>query len=219
MRQLNIAPLSPSSLSPSTSSSALDTPLQSPNNNHAASSLQNPSKSFHNAPNDIGIHNFTISSSQSSANSSNSASLNNQEDNEVEESLNKSILSFVGWISSYLMYFCYIAWAVLPTSLLHSWGITYYPSRYYAIALPAYCITTYLLLCMAYIGWNMMNTHDPEDFATMRDIQTKEKTPLVPPNFIKSSRDDGIASIGDIDPIALSRVMNLKVRTHISYEQ
>lgn len=130
----------------------------------------------------------------------------------IDDAIKDSVLSLIAWISSYAVYLCFVVWAFFPKDFLRNLGITYYPSRYYAIALPAYLLTSYALLCVAYIGWNMMHTNDPEDFATMRDEQSPavEVTPILPPVYVRSSRDEGIAGIGDIDPIALSRVMNLR---------
>ena len=36
----------------------------------------------------------------------------------------------------------YLAWAYVPESVLHSWGITYYPSKQWATSLPAwFCVS------------------------------------------------------------------------------
>eukprot|EP01038_Epipyxis_sp_PR26KG_P010498 gene10498-14109_t len=83
--------------------------------------------------------------------------------------LSKSIYSFVAWIATIFVYICFIAWAFLPRKVLYSLGVTYYPSRYYAIALPAYIIVSYVLFNIAYIGLNMMNTLNPNDIGTIRD--------------------------------------------------
>lgn len=90
--------------------------------------------------------------------------------NEIDGS-SKSILSFVSWTASIFVYLCFVAWAVLPAKTLHYFGVTYYPSRYYAVALPAYVLVVYMLSGMAYIGLNMLNTLDPEDQATMIDVR------------------------------------------------
>jgi phosphatidylinositol glycan class P protein len=119
--------------------------------------------------------------------------------------------SFVGWISSFVIYLCFLAWALLPEKLLHSLGITYYPSRYYAIALPAYALVTYAFSGIAYIGWNMINTLDPEDLGTVYDFSQRRlnQSPLgrAPLTFVKCNTREGIPDIGDIDPLEISSLI------------
>ena len=130
------------------------------------------------------------------------------------EKHSKSILSFVAWAASIFVYLCFVAWALLPAKTLHYIGVTYYPSRYYAIALPAYVLVVYLLLGVAYIGFNMVNTLDPEDMATIKDLSPSPSANgnmAAPLTFIKitmiGSKDSGIPEIGDIDPILASTVL------------
>lgn len=126
----------------------------------------------------------------------------------------KSILSFVAWTASIFVYLCFVAWAVLPGKTLHYFGITYYPSRYYAVALPAYVLVVYSLSGLAYMGLNMFNTLDPEDKATMTDVRSSASADShmsAPLTFIKTSnvgtKDNGIPDIGDLDPIQLSSLL------------
>ena len=131
------------------------------------------------------------------------------------EKASKSILSFVAWAASIFVYLCFVAWALLPSQTLHYIGVTYYPSRYYAIALPAYVLVVYALSGIAYIGINMMNTNDPEDMATVRDSAPSPSAGgnmSAPINFTKitmiGSKDSGIPDIGDIDPILASSFLS-----------
>jgi phosphatidylinositol glycan class P protein len=117
-----------------------------------------------------------------------------------------SVYSFVGWIASFGVYFCFLVWAFLPEEFLHSIGITYYPSKYYAIALPAYCIVVYLLIGIFYTGYNMMNTLDPEDYGTFRDEGNTQK--FIAPVSIRCGAKDGIPEIGDIDILNISKIIN-----------
>ena len=131
-----------------------------------------------------------------------------------------SMYSFVGWIASMAVYICYVAWAVLPEETLHFLGITYYPSRYYATAIPAYFLVVNLLIGIGYIGRNMMSTADPEDTATMTipsTISTTNQhnqftTGHAPLTFIKCGVKEGIPEIGDIDPLQISSVLSFKGR-------
>lgn len=116
-----------------------------------------------------------------------------------------SVYAFVAYVASYVLLICYLGWAFLPARVLHSLGITYYPSRYFAVAIPAYFLTAYVLLGLAYMGYNMMNTPDPTDLVTVRDT-----FPSVPPasaKYVKCGVKEGIPNYGDIDPVDLCRVM------------
>jgi hypothetical protein len=112
----------------------------------------------------------------------------------------KSILSFVAWTASIFVYLCFVAWALLPAKTLHAIGVTYYPSRYYAIALPAYVL-------------NLLSTNDPEELATIRDVGPAAGVALKAPlSFIRCGAagvkdGSGIPEIGDIDPVLVSTAL------------
>ena len=44
----------------------------------------------------------------------------------------------------------FILWAFVPDVVLHRHGITYYPSRYWAMAIPTWLCVTVLFLYLAY---------------------------------------------------------------------
>ena len=116
--------------------------------------------------------------------------------------------SFAAWISTIFVYFCYLGWAFLPGDTLHSLGITYYPDRYYAVSLPAYFLVFYVLTGISYIGYNMMNTLEPESFNTVHDIDLPHitGTPASSLHFSKCSVKEGIPDIGDIPIVVLSTI-------------
>ena len=72
-------------------------------------------------------------------------------------------LSFVLWVGSWLCFSLFLAWAALPEQTLRSLGVSYYPSRYYALAVPAYLVAVSLLASCVYAGVNMARTLDPAD--------------------------------------------------------
>lgn len=101
------------------------------------------------------------------------------------------VYAFVAWIASMVVFIVFLLWAFSPRSFLHAIGITYYPSRYYAIALPAYMIMLIFVINLGYIGINLMMTLEPDDMFTIRDGQTR-----VSPNvFLKCSVVGGECSI------------------------
>ncbi len=44
----------------------------------------------------------------------------------------------------------FILWAFVPTNSLHAYGITYYPSKHWATALPAWCCLAMMFTYIAY---------------------------------------------------------------------
>ena len=121
---------------------------------------------------------------------------------------NTAVYAFIGWIGSILIYVSFLLWAFAPESFLHSIGITYYPSRYYAIALPAYFLVMYILLGLSYMGYNMLNTHDSTSLSTVSDVYTLD----APNEFLKCSLKEGIPNFGDIHPKYIS--LNLIKKNH-----
>lgn len=113
------------------------------------------------------------------------------------------VYAFVGWIASICVYLVFLLWAFCPENILHEYGITYYPSRYYAIALPSYLIVVHFLAGISYIGINMMNTFEPEDIRTVMDSHTRRASST----FTKLGPKDGIPEMGDIDWSAVSMLL------------
>ena len=55
-----------------------------------------------------------------------------------------AVYGFLGWVTSAVFYVVYLVWSCTPDSILHWHGITYYPSKYWATAVPTW-------ICMS--GW------------------------------------------------------------------
>jgi hypothetical protein len=62
----------------------------------------------------------------------------------------------------------WIVWAYTPDWVLKSLGITYYPDRYWAIALPMYAMSLVVYLVIIYNAWNLCNTNPFESYYTVR---------------------------------------------------
>jgi phosphatidylinositol glycan class P protein len=67
-------------------------------------------------------------------------------------------IGFAGWISSTILYGLYFMWAFLSDETLESYGITYYPSKNWAIAIPAMIVMTYLFSLVFYKAINLLST-------------------------------------------------------------
>mmetsp|Transcript_29876 Transcript_29876/g.41334 ORF Transcript_29876/g.41334 Transcript_29876/m.41334 type:complete len:176 (-) Transcript_29876:2-529(-) len=106
---------------------------------------------------------------------------------------------FVGWISSAIAYVIYIVWAFVPEAYLHQVGVTYYPSKFWAVALPAHLCVTVIFVFWIYESLNMMSAHPPTSLSTIRDKHTR---PPPPRRF-----DDCVPSIYDIPIHEVSKTL------------
>lgn len=62
-----------------------------------------------------------------------------------------------------------MAWSLIPDHVWHGIGITYYPDRWWAVALPAYTLMFLLFFPLLYAAWSMFNTLDLDHLNTMMD--------------------------------------------------
>ncbi|KAF9156779.1 hypothetical protein DFQ26_009240 [Actinomortierella ambigua] len=63
----------------------------------------------------------------------------------------------------------YLAWAYLPKEMLDSLGITYYPSKYWALALPIWLFVLIIYLYIVFFAVNLYNTASFDSFHTITD--------------------------------------------------
>ncbi|KAL1345522.1 hypothetical protein AAHE18_08G123400 [Arachis hypogaea] len=80
------------------------------------------------------------------------------------------VYGFVGSITTVAAAVIFLVWAYVPESWLHSVGIYYYPSRYWALAVPTYMMVTIALMLLFYIGLNFISTPSPASIYTVYGI-------------------------------------------------
>ncbi|XP_057807910.1 phosphatidylinositol N-acetylglucosaminyltransferase subunit P [Salvia miltiorrhiza] len=110
------------------------------------------------------------------------------------------VYGFVGSITTVVFTVIFIVWAYVPDHWLHSIGIYYYPSRYWALAVPAYVMVTILLAITFYIGMNFMATPPPTSLNIMFDEFSRESLSGVP------STEDDEQPIEPITDIGINRI-------------
>lgn len=108
---------------------------------------------------------------------------------------NAAVYAFGGWLASILSYLIFLVWAVSPEPFLKRIGITYYPSRYYALALPAYLLVVFLLIGVTYMAINMIYTNDCSSMYTIRDEFSKR----APSKEEQLANARSVPDIGDTD--------------------
>ncbi|KAK9123574.1 hypothetical protein Sjap_013176 [Stephania japonica] len=113
------------------------------------------------------------------------------------------VYGFVGSISTVVATVLFLIWAYIPEPWLHSVGITYYPSRYWAFAVPIFAMVAVVLAIGFYVGLNFMVTPPPTSFNTMFDEYSREPTKFADTTRgeeqpIEPLSDIGINKINDL---------------------
>lgn len=82
----------------------------------------------------------------------------------------RAIYGFVLWLVSYVFLIIYIVWAFISEEWLHIFGLTYWPQKYWAVAIPAYIFTGILLFgFVIYPSINLLITPPLNDLRTVLD--------------------------------------------------
>ncbi|CAI9108959.1 OLC1v1008679C1 [Oldenlandia corymbosa var. corymbosa] len=115
------------------------------------------------------------------------------------------VYGFVGSISTVVATVVFLVWAFAPDSWLHSVGISYYPSRYWALAVPAYVTVTVALAIGFYVGLNFMATPPPTSFNTIFDLSSRE--PVSSSIALTDSDELPIEPISDIAIYKINDIM------------
>lgn len=94
----------------------------------------------------------------------------------MSEENQRAQIAINGFIASILIVLCsvaYVLWAVLPDEVLHALHLTYYPDRYWAVALPA--ILVILLFYYFTTSWLLVlvTTHPLTDGRCITDVDRK----------------------------------------------
>jgi phosphatidylinositol glycan class P protein len=80
-------------------------------------------------------------------------------------------------ILSVIFILTYVAWAIVPDSVLISFGISYFPSKYWALALPLYLIMLGMFTVISYIALSMYHNPDLSDLRLAEDKFSKVRPP------------------------------------------
>ncbi|KAJ2161573.1 hypothetical protein GGF46_001343 [Coemansia sp. RSA 552] len=109
---------------------------------------------------------------------------------------------FVVYLVSLASFVVYLLWAYLPDPVLEAVGITYYPDRYWAVALPAWWLMAVLFIYLFNIAMNMYNTPSLSSAHNISDPHSNLPDPMPDASAFCYDEVGGIPPICDM-PISL----------------
>mmetsp|Transcript_18171 Transcript_18171/g.20215 ORF Transcript_18171/g.20215 Transcript_18171/m.20215 type:complete len:99 (+) Transcript_18171:203-499(+) len=74
-----------------------------------------------------------------------------------------------------------MVWSFLPDSMLYSLGITYFPDKYWAVALPTWILVTLATFFFWYCCINLLNTEPLDSMKLVRDDKSVHISELTGP--------------------------------------
>ncbi|RZB82246.1 Phosphatidylinositol N-acetylglucosaminyltransferase subunit P [Glycine soja] len=113
------------------------------------------------------------------------------------------VYGFVGSITTVVATVIFLVWAYAPESWLQSVGISYYPSRYWALAVPTYVMVTIVLVLGFYIGLNFISTPSPASLNTVFDEFSRD------PLSLECSLEEDEKPIEPISDIGIGRINDI----------
>ncbi|KAH9489933.1 hypothetical protein Btru_038294 [Bulinus truncatus] len=114
----------------------------------------------------------------------------------------RAIYGFVLYLSSFMGFGLYIVWAYIPDEWLYSIGLTYWPQKYWAVALPVYLCMAIVLSYIAYTGLILIKTAALTNGSTISDKYSNYKD-------ISRTNPDSIPPLRDMDISVVNHLLYL----------
>ncbi|XP_064385247.1 phosphatidylinositol N-acetylglucosaminyltransferase subunit P-like [Halichondria panicea] len=100
----------------------------------------------------------------------------------------RATYGFVLYLGSYLLLGVFLLWAFLPNDWLTFIGFSYYPQKYWAVAVPVFGCVCFTMIFFLYIGANLLMVPAPDDLRNITDSYSLPPQPAsigtsVPPLY------------------------------------
>ncbi|XP_015116890.1 phosphatidylinositol N-acetylglucosaminyltransferase subunit P-like [Diachasma alloeum] len=117
----------------------------------------------------------------------------------------RSVYGYALYIGSNMLFFLYLVWGVVPENFLHEkLGLTYWPLKYWAVAIPIWALTAIAIFAfIIYPGINMLMTPDIDDIRTIKDQYSLVQSEHIP---------GGIPPVSDVPITDVCRRLYLRER-------
>lgn len=89
------------------------------------------------------------------------------------EATSCEVNGFVGWLASFAAFFAYCCWALCSTEQLNQLGVTYYPDRYWALALPVMLLVALAIVFFGYAFINILYAPPPDNIKQFTDKRAR----------------------------------------------
>lgn len=105
----------------------------------------------------------------------------------------RAIYGFALYLGSYLSLAIYVVWAYIPQNWFHAIGLTYWPHKYWALAIPLLSFTAILLAYVTFIIINFVITLSLCSINTVTD-----KHAVVLTSAVKKLPEGAVPPLADI---------------------
>ena len=84
-----------------------------------------------------------------------------------------AIHGFVAWIAIHIAFTIFVLWAYTPEHILIGLGVTYFPAKHWALALPCWALVSLVAGVLLYATYNAMHRPDLESLSNIVDEYTR----------------------------------------------
>ncbi|KAI9226757.1 MAG: PIG-P, partial [Piptocephalis tieghemiana] len=81
----------------------------------------------------------------------------------------QEVYGFVMYLASFILYVGYLLWAFIPDSVFHHIGITYLPSKYWALIWPVWTLLLVVFIWAYFLSIHLLRTPPFDSFHTITD--------------------------------------------------